>query len=122
MANSSLRMRHYPALRNPSVIVAEIVGTVDINGSTRLLDFLLSLIAQGHRKLVIDVDRADFVDGWGLDALTGVYNAANRHDGYVVLSCSQELALGQCRSAGVNKFLSIWPDSSEAAAFLMSSS
>ena len=121
MANSSLRMRHYPAPDNPSVIVAEIVGTVDIHGSTRLLDFLLSLIAQGHRKLVIDIDRADFVDGSGLDALTGVYNAANRHDGYVVLSCSQELVLRQCRSAGVTKFFSLWPDSSEAAAFLSSS-
>jgi anti-sigma B factor antagonist len=114
-------MRHYSAPNNPSVIVAEIVGMVDIHGSTRLLDFMLSLIAQGHWKLVIDVDRADFVDGAGLDALTGVFNAANRHGGYVVLACSQELVLRQCRSAGVTKFFSIWPDSSEAAAFLSSS-
>jgi anti-anti-sigma factor len=115
-------MRHYPAPDNPSVIIAEIVGTVDLDGSTRLLDFLLSLIAHGHRKLVIDIDRADFVDRSGLDALTGVFNAANRHGGYVVLSCSQELVLQQCRSAGVIKFFSIWPNSSEAAIFLLSSS
>src|SRR3954454_12901805 len=120
MTDFSSQLRHYPAPNDPSVIVAEIVGTVGTHGSMRLLDLLLSLIAQGHRKLVIDVDRADFAGGAGLDALAGVFNAANRHDSYVVLACSQELVLGQCRSAGVTKFFSIWPDTTEAAAFLSS--
>lgn len=120
MADSPSQLRHYPAPGNPSVIVAEVVGMVETRGSMRLLDLLLSLIAEGHKRLVIDVDRADFADGSGLDALAGVFHAANRHDSFVVLACSQELVLGQCREAGVTRFFSIWPDPAEAAAFLSS--
>lgn len=113
-----LRMRHYGAPHDPRVVVAEIAGRIDVDQSMRLLEFLTGLIGQGHPRLVIDINDVEFVGDSGLDALVGAFNRAQRDGGAVVLSCETEDVLKRCKSAGLMKFYSIWPNPTEAADFL----
>jgi anti-sigma B factor antagonist len=118
MSSVPLRMRHYPAPHDPRVVIAEIVGEIDVANSMQLLEFMIGLIGQGCSKLVIDLDNIEFVDSSGIDVLVGVFNRAQRDGASVVLSCQAEAVLKHCASAKITKFFSIWPTQAEATSFL----
>jgi anti-anti-sigma factor len=81
-----LLVRHHHAPRDSSVVVVEMIGEIDIYTAPTMRDYLLTLIAEGHIKLVVDFRDVEFLDSAGLRVLMTARNRVHRAGGALVLS------------------------------------
>lgn len=65
-----------------------IVIDLQVNPDTEreLLDLVRALLAEGHRKFVVDLSGLRWLDSAGLGGVAGAYTAAVRHGGALVLA------------------------------------
>lgn len=73
-----------------SYSVLAVSGEVDVATVPRLRELLHSLVAQGRTKIVVDLDRVDFLDSTGLGVLVGALKRVKGAEGGVLrLVCTQ---------------------------------
>lgn len=71
------------------VTVISVEGEVDASNSTDLGDSLDQILADGHKKLVVDLQNVKFIDSSGLGTLVRVYKHARAESGDVCLASLQ---------------------------------
>jgi anti-sigma B factor antagonist len=68
------------------IAIVDLDGKITLGESTGLLrDNLRQLLAQGHNKIVLNLERVSYVDSAGLGELVGVYTTAKNQGGVVKL-------------------------------------
>lgn len=94
--------------------IVAVGGEIDVYTAPKLRDVISELIAEGHYRMIIDLEKVEFLDSTGLGVLVGGLKKARSHDGSVELVCSQERLLKIFRITGLAKVFTI--HESEAAA------
>jgi anti-sigma B factor antagonist len=75
--------------QDQQVTVISVEGEVDASTSTDLGDSLDQLLADGHKKLVVDLQNVKFIDSSGLGALVRVYKHARSEASDICLASLQ---------------------------------
>ena len=94
--------------------VVEVRGEVDVYTSSVLRERLVELIDGGHRQVVVDLDRVEFLDSSGLGVLVGALRRLRTVGGELTLVCTNEKLLKVFRITALDRVFTIH-DSVEAA-------
>ena len=92
--------------RDGSVVVL-VGGEVDVYTAPQLRAALDAQIAAGHSRLVVDLDKVDFLDSTGLGVLVGRLKLVRNQSGWLRIVCSNERILRVFRITGLDKVFAI---------------
>jgi anti-sigma B factor antagonist len=73
--------------KGPFVAVV-VAGEIDVLTAPRLREQLVSLVDEGHRRIVVDLDGVEFIDSTGLGVLVGALKRAHTYNGELALVCN----------------------------------
>jgi anti-sigma B factor antagonist len=91
-------------------------GELDVYTAPKFREQILGLISAGSYHLVMDLEKVDFLDSAGLDALVEMLKRVRAHNGYLVLVCTQERILKIFRITGLTKVFGIYASLDEVLA------
>src|SRR3989442_15711141 len=72
------------------VVVLAVAGQLDVLTAPQLLECLVHSVKKGRCRVVVDLERVDFVDSTGLGVLVGCLRRMRTHGGCLALSCRRE--------------------------------
>lgn len=99
---------------NNGATVLTVGGEVDVYTAPRLRERLVELASEGRYKIVVDLEKVEFLDSTGLGVLVGGLKRLRSHDGDLLLVCTQHRILKVFEITGLTKVFSIF-DSVDAA-------
>lgn len=88
-------------------------GEVDIYTAPRLREAIVEAVDNGRYKIVVDLERVDFLDSTGLGVLVGGLKRVKPFEGEVGILCNQEKILRIFRITGLTKVFEVYGDRSE---------
>lgn len=97
-----------------SVVVVE--GEIDVQTAAQLRQTLDHEIAEGHVRLVVNLDEVTFLDSTGLGVLVGRLKLVRNSSGWLRIVCSSDRILRVFRITGLDKVFGIHPSLDEALA------
>ncbi|MEG9225000.1 anti-sigma factor antagonist [Aeromicrobium sp. Sec7.5] len=98
----------------PPFEVLEIGGEIDVYTAPRLREAVVEAIESGKLRLIVDVQRVDFLDSTGLGVLVGALKRVRADDGTLDIVCTHERLLKIFQITGLDKVFGLH-DSVEAA-------
>ena len=96
--------------------VVTVGGEIDVYTAPKLRDKITELVNGGHHRLLIDMEKVEFLDSTGLGVLVGGLKKVRAHDGSMELICSQDRLLKIFRITGLAKVFPIHTSVEEAVA------
>ena len=108
-----MKLGHY---RKDGIEVVTVEGEIDIYTAPRLRELLIELAAKGNYQLIVNLDKAGFLDSTALGVLVGGLKRVRPHDGSLDLVCAQERILKIFRITGLTKVFGIYPTVDQAIA------
>ena len=96
--------------------VLAVSGEVDVATVPRLREQLHSLVAQGDRCIVVDLDAVDFLDSTGLGVLVGALKRVRSSGGDLQLICTQPRIRKVFEVTGLTKVFNIHDSVDQAVA------
>ena len=96
--------------------VLAVSGEVDVATVPRLREQLHGLVAEGHTRIVVDLDGVDFLDSTGLGVLVGALKRVRSNDGELSLVCTQPRIRKVFEVTGLTKVFSLYDSVDEAVA------
>jgi anti-sigma B factor antagonist len=109
-----LMLNEYSAASGTTVI--EVGGEIDVYTAPRLREALVSLVDAGNYRVIVDMERVEFLDSTGLGVLVGGLKRVRAHDGGIDLVCTQGRILRIFRITGLSKVFTIFDTVEEAVA------
>jgi anti-sigma B factor antagonist len=109
-----LMLNEYSAA--PGKTVVEVSGEIDVYTAPRLRETLVNLVDAGNYRLIVDMERVEFLDSTGLGVLVGGLKRVRAHDGGIDLVCTQGRILRIFRITGLSKVFNIYDTVEEALA------
>jgi anti-sigma B factor antagonist len=109
-----LMLNEYSAAPDRTVI--EVSGEIDVYTAPRLREALIGLVDAGNFRLIVDMERVEFLDSTGLGVLVGGLKRVRAHDGSIDLVCTQGRILRIFRITGLSKVFDIYDSVDEAVA------
>ena len=91
-------------------------GEIDVAAAPDLREQLVSLIADGAHRVVVDLEEVDFIDSTGLGVLVGAVRRARGADGDVRLVCTNSRLLKVFEVTGLDEVFVIAGSAADAAA------
>jgi anti-sigma B factor antagonist len=73
------------ALPEKGVVVLHLGGYLDAHTFERLEEAIANLFNEGHYKLVVDLERVEYISSAGAGVFIGTLSEAHEHDGDIVL-------------------------------------
>ncbi|WP_229052198.1 anti-sigma factor antagonist [Aeromicrobium sp. Leaf350] len=98
----------------PPFEVLEIGGEIDVYTAPHLREAVVEAIEAGKLRLIIDVQRVDFLDSTGLGVLVGALKRVRADDGTLDIVCTHERLLKIFQITGLDKVFGLH-DSVDAA-------
>lgn len=89
--------------------VLDVAGDLDLSTARTLRDACLTLIRNGHRNLVLDLESVAFIDSFALDVLVGALNRARALGGDLRLICNQGHIHRILAVTGLDKLFVVYP-------------
>jgi anti-sigma B factor antagonist len=96
--------------------VLEVAGEIDVYTAPKLREKLIELVNEGSYRLVVDLERVDFLDSTGLGVLVGGLKRVRNHEGSLKLVCTQDKILKIFRITGLTKVFPIHDSVDDAVA------
>ncbi|KHL15116.1 anti-sigma B factor antagonist [Mumia flava] len=94
--------------------VVAVAGEIDVYTAPRLREALADLVETGHHRIVVDVEKVDFLDSTGLGVLVGGLKRVRANNGNLAVVCTRERLLRIFDITGLAKVFGIH-DSVDAA-------
>ncbi|MBI4733908.1 MAG: STAS domain-containing protein [Rubrobacteridae bacterium] len=91
-------------------------GEVDVYTAPKLKSRMIDFVDEGKYKIVIDLQKVEFMDSSGLGVLVGGLKRVKSHDGSIALVCTHENILKIFRITGLVKVFPIYSTDEEAIA------
>ncbi len=101
---------------NEGQAVIRLQGEVDVYTAPKLKSTIVDLVDKGHFKIVVNLEKVDFMDSSGLGVLVGGLKRVRTHDGAIALVCTQENILKIFRITGLVKVFPIFEEETAAVA------
>ena len=98
------------------VHVVHVAGEVDVTSAAILRDALEALIADGRRRLTLDLTEVTFMDSTGLGIVVGRLKRLARHGGTMTVAAAHERVVRVFTITGLDQLLEIHPDLESAVA------
>lgn len=86
----------------PFQIIA-VGGEIDVYTAPRLREAIVAAIDAGHTRLVVDVEKVEFLDSTGLGVLVGALKKVRADGGTLDIVCTQERILKIFDITGLDK-------------------
>src|ERR687896_745336 len=99
---------------NHGVTVVMVSGEMDAGNSTQLGEELDHLLAEGSRKLVIDLGKVDFINSSGLATLVHYYKLARSNCGDISLAALQPPVRQAFQLSRLDRVFDLQPDVARA--------
>jgi anti-sigma B factor antagonist len=99
-----LKLGHYG---KGDMEVVDVEGEVDIYTAPRLRDLLIELVGENKYRIIVNLQKVEFLDSTGLGVLVGGLKRVRAHDGSLDLVCTQERILKIFRITGLTKVFGI---------------
>ncbi len=96
--------------------VVAVQGEVDVATAPRLREQLIDLVSNGGTRIVVDLERVDFIDSTGLGVLVGALKRVRTNDGELSLVCTEARILKVFEITGLTKVFAIHSSVDEAIA------
>ena len=96
--------------------IIEVGGEIDVYTAPKLRERITELVDEGHRTLIIDLEKVEFMDSTGLGVLVGGLKRVRTNEGSLELICTQERLLKIFRITGLGKVFAIHSSQAEATA------
>lgn len=96
--------------------VVEVGGEIDVYTAPQLRTALNDAVADGARRIVVDMSGTEFLDSTGLGVLVGGLKRVRTLDGDLELVCSSEKILKVFRITGLTKVFTLHDSMEEALA------
>jgi anti-sigma B factor antagonist len=96
------------------VAVVGCAGRLNMTAAPRLKQLLDEIVAEGGRKVVVDLTPTIFVDSSGLGALIGGLKTARQAGGDLRIAGAGEQVLAVLRLTNLDRILRPYPDVEEA--------
>jgi anti-sigma B factor antagonist len=96
--------------------IIEVGGEVDVYTAPRLREAIVAAIDEGHTRLVIDVEKVEFLDSTGLGVLVGALKKVRADGGTLDIVCTQERILKIFDITGLDKVFGLHRTVAEAIA------
>jgi anti-sigma B factor antagonist len=100
--------------RQRGIAVARFTGRLDFTSAAEARGQFTQAIGAGHRKLIIDLSKVDFVDSAGLGSLIGGMRAARQAGGDLRIADPSEQARMLLSLTSLDQVLKIHPTVEEA--------
>ena len=94
--------------------VIEVGGEIDVYTAPRLREAIVAAIEADHTRLIIDVEKVEFLDSTGLGVLVGAHKRLRAAGGTFGLVCAKEPLLKIFRITALNQVFPLY-DTVEAA-------
>src|SRR5690606_21928454 len=92
------------------VNIVHVSGEIDVASAAVLRDALEALIADGRRRLTLDLGAVTFMDSTGLGIVVGRLKKLTRHGGTLTVVVSHERVLRVFTITGLDRLIDIHPD------------
>ena len=96
--------------------VLTVKGEVDVATAPRLREHVIDLVADGHRRIVVDIEGVEFLDSTGLGVLVGALKRVRSHGGELELVCTRPRILKVFEVTGLDRVFAIHASVDEAVA------
>jgi anti-sigma B factor antagonist len=96
--------------------VLDVVGEIDLSTAPALRTRIDTLIHEGARGLVVNLERVAFLDSSGLSALIAAMKAMQAAGGRLAIACSREPVLKVFAVTGTDRVFTIRGSVAEATA------
>lgn len=87
--------------------VLAVTGEVDVATAPAMRERLVSLVADGNVRLIVDLSPVDFIDSTGLGVLVGTLKRVREADGELALIIPQDRILKLFDITGLSKIFAI---------------
>ncbi|MFT4187043.1 MAG: STAS domain-containing protein [Aeromicrobium sp.] len=87
----------------PPFHIIEVGGEIDVYTAPRLREAVVEAIDAGQRRLLIDIERVEFLDSTGLGVLVGALKRVRADDGTLDIVCTHERILKIFQITGLDK-------------------
>ncbi|HEY0902735.1 MAG TPA: STAS domain-containing protein [Marmoricola sp.] len=87
--------------------IVTVGGEIDVYTAPKLRDQISELVNAGHHRLVVDMEKVEFLDSTGLGVLVGGLKKVRAQQGSMELICSQDRLLKIFRITGLAKVFTI---------------
>jgi anti-sigma B factor antagonist len=106
-----LKLDHY---RKDGFVIIEHEGEIDVYTAPRARELYIELVNRGEYRLILNLERVEFLDSTGLGVMVGCLKRVRAHDGSVYLVCTQERILKIFRITDLNLNFPIFDTVDEA--------
>jgi len=96
--------------------VLAVTGEVDVATAPRLREQLIDLVNEGQHRIVVDLEKVEFLDSTGLGVLVGALKRVRTHDGELALVCTESRILKVFEITGLTKVFPMHRSVDEAVA------
>jgi anti-sigma B factor antagonist len=96
--------------------VLTVGGEVDLNTAPQLKERIGTLIAQGHTRIVVDLERVGFMDSTGLSALVSGLMRTGEGGGEMAVVCTTPHVLRLLALTGLDQVLKVHSSVADAVA------
>jgi anti-sigma B factor antagonist len=96
--------------------IIEVGGEIDVYTAPRLREAIVAAIEAGHTRLVIDVEKVEFLDSTGLGVLVGALKKVRADGGTLDIVCTQERILKIFDITGLDKVFGLHQSVAQAIA------
>jgi anti-sigma B factor antagonist len=96
--------------------VLAVSGEVDVATAPRLRERLVGLVGEGRTRIVVDLEKVDFIDSTGLGVLVGALKRVRTNEGDLALVCTGPRILKVFEITGLTKVFTIHRSVDEATA------
>ena len=96
--------------------VIEVGGEVDVYTAPKLRESIVSAVDGGNNRLIVDVERVDFLDSTGLGVLVGSLKRVRSEGGSLDIVCTHERILKIFDITGLDKVFGLHASVDDAIA------
>lgn len=96
--------------------IVEVGGEVDVYTAPRLREAVVTAIDGGNIRLIVDVERVDFLDSTGIGVLVGALKKVRAQGGTLDIVCTQPRLLKIFDITGLDKVFGLHTSVAEAIA------
>lgn len=96
--------------------IIEVGGEIDVYTAPKLREGIVAAIDAGHTRLIIDVQKVDFLDSTGLGVLVGALKRVRADGGSLDIVCTHDRLLKIFAITGLDKVFGLHTTIDEARA------